>query len=95
MLLAGEGRRGGHRDGPDIGVANRARREALNNLELLRRNLHRVERRRVAADLLRADEQRIQAEHVADDIAVHAAEIAPGYHALAHGDVIGAEDAGH
>lgn len=95
MLLAREGGCGGYLDGADIGIADRARGEALNDLELLRWDLHRVERRGVAAHLLWTDDQRLDAEHVADDIAVHAAEIAPGHHALAHLDGIGAEDAGH
>lgn len=95
MLLAGKGLGGGVFDGADIGIAHHARRKALDNLQLLGRDLHGLEVRGVSADQLRADDQRLEAEDMADDIAMHPAEIAPGHDAIAYLHVIGAKDAGH
>ena len=93
VVCVGESRGRGNLHGADIGIADHARGEALNDLQLLRRDLHRLQVGRVAADLLWANDQRVEAQHMSNDIAMHIAEVAPGHHALAYLDGIGAENA--
>ena len=93
VVCAGESRGRGNLHCADIGVADHARGEALDDLQLLWRDLHRLQVGGVAADLLWANDQRIEAQHMPDDIAMHVAKVAPGHHALAHMDGIGAENA--
>jgi len=92
VVCVGESRGRGNLHGADIGIADHARGEPLDDFQLFRRDLYRIQARGETTDLLRADNQRIEAQHVPDDVAMHAAEIAPGHHALAHLDGIGAEN---
>ena len=77
----------------DFGVAHGARGQFLDDVHV--GDLNRLLRGGEAADLLRADHQRVQRDHVADDVAGVLATPLPNHDAVARHHVVRAENARH